>query len=256
MQFNLKQALTYIFPDKKLLQKILVMYVLLVLFFLSFAVFSINSDSSGITNYLEMLVSLVMVIILNIPVCGYYAVNINKRIIRPESKLPELDEYRNIVKAGLFMFGGVFVWNNIISMAFFLIMFLPLFAVFLVAMSTNKYLIILWAVILILLTFFIGALMLGVCAAFCTDLRFQSFFDFEKLKLIFVKNFESLIKLTFITALFFTVCVLISIVMAVTVVGILLVPLVILYYWAVLCDLNTQFLRHIFQIETTERADG
>lgn len=256
MQFNLKQATTYIFPDKKLLQKTFVMYVLFALYFLSFVVFSINSSSSGMKNYMEMLLSLVTVIIFSIPLCGYYAVNTNTRIIRPESKLPELDDYRNIIKSGSLMLGGVFVWNNLISLAFTLILFLPLFAVFLIAMSTNIYLIILWVVILLLFMFLIAAIMMGACAAFYSDLRFQSFFDFEKLKLIFVKNFKSLIKLTFLNILFFIACVLCGIVLTLTIVGVLLVPLVVLYYWAVLCDLNTQFLRHIFQIETAERADG
>ena len=86
--------------------------------------------------------------------------------------------------------------------------------------------------------------------SFMTDLDLESFFDFKKIKKIFIRNFKPFIKYICWGILIKIAYCLLSIVLLITIIGAFLLPILEIYCAAIYSDLQAQFLRHAIKIKS------
>ncbi len=253
MQFNIKQACTYYFKDKKLIQKISVIYGLILLFFVPFVLCALGDAkliSVGVLGFLLLYpLSLVFCILFT----GYFAANTNQRIIMPDSDLPELNDWKKLFITGGKFLLGMLAWNFIIQIAVILII---MFAAILIssALILKSWLIggifgILTGIIIAAAVIIYMLALFAILASFYTDLKMESFFDFKKIKMILFENFKPLLKLigwSMVLNILFGIGILI---LMVTIIGTVAIPLLYAFYFLAFCDLQAQLIRYIFKIE-------
>ncbi len=275
MQFDLKQAFTYFFQDKKLFQKLSWLYVIILLFFMPAILCCVNSSVLQITGMMGMLLIFPLFIVFAIYFGGYFALTVNRRIIKTESDLPEINDWKNCFNVGGKCFVGSLAWGFILQLIMYIVitfsvLFCTLFGAVLIPLlsaANSSFSTALLAILFILfgiifiaiilaVTVLYIAMLIAVFSAFLTDLRVESFFDFGKIKHIVCINFKSLFKFVGWSLVLGLLFCLGSLILIVTIVGIVAIPLLYAFYILIFCDMEAQFIRHIFNIEQKEAING
>ena len=128
MKFNLEQAVSYLFYDNNLLKKLLKIYPLaLFSILLSFCIvlfqFLLNGGFNKLVNHPVILTVTLLIIALSLIFStiysGYFTINTNLRIFKPENQLAELGNWKDFFINGLKIFFGFFAWQIIIQFVLF-----------------------------------------------------------------------------------------------------------------------------------------
>ena len=270
MGLNVEYAVKYMFKDQQWKKKFLVGWVfmlgMVVLNILSnFANFFSDLKYEQLKPYLHLLPILLIVFsilflisfVLGLFSSGYFAKNINLRIFKPESELLEWNNWKDI-----FLVGFKF---NIAYLVYFIIFFLILLIFHIIFFTLTSLLspagiakitvlmglilgVILSLILIIILVFYLAAATL----AFCTDLKFASFFNFSLIKKFITKKFfDYFIYLLLLFAVSTLVSIVNSILM-ITIVGILLMPFTLFYQFLVQNELAAQFVRNTLDLPVNQ----
>jgi len=258
--YDLKQAFTYFLKDEHKILKLFVLYFMTALIgILNFV--STFADKINISaKYL--LLAFLLFVILGFYYSGYLAVNLNSRIIKSENKLPKLLDCAKYLIAGFKYSFGLFLYQFIFSI--FIGLSLILIAVSVGTMSGNLpigiILLIIGIIILTVLVIYVLLCIIGGSIAFCTNLKFSSMFNSKLLNTIIFKNFKSISKVLLIAGLFAIICAILSVILCLTIVGIVLIPAVWLIVFLAIADIYAQYIRKILntdkRIEQGEVANG
>jgi len=234
--YDLKQAATYFLKDdKKAIIKLIVLSVLAVL--------------SALLGRLDLKQFSLYQLILIIPALylyGYLAKNTNCRIVKPENKLPELNDWKNYLIIGF--------KNTVGMLAYILPIIIMILNIAYNYSGVFIFLIIILPVCIVVLPPILCALLMPVQIAFCTNLKFKSMFDFKLIKQIIFKDiklFAKLIAVMIILAMLFFI---IGQILAISIIGIILIPFVPVYLFLIVSDLYGQFInKAIKQNEVVNR---
>ena len=257
MGLNIESAIKYMFKDKDCKKKLLIGS----LFMIGMAVLNVMSKVAELIGdmkeeqlkaYMHLLPQFLIIgsvifigaSILNIFSSGYFAKNINLRIFKPDAELLEWTDWGNMFLVGIKSTIAVCIYIAV----FLLILMIPVFFIVLSAAVFNK-----GAVILCIIVFILLCLILSVFAAiffsaaslaFCTNLKFASYFNFPLITKFVTKNFlEFFIYVLLIFALS-TMANIVNGILALTIVGIVAIPFVLFYQLLVANDLAAQFVRN------------
>ena len=239
MKFDIKRAFKYMTGDKKLVSKVAISYLLLAF---PAIVKTIHNFFKEIAKNLDPSIILVITIVLlfcliislmcQLIYFGYYSENVNLRISKPEEKLPQWYNLIKYIPTGFKSCCGALIYSIFIFMVAILII------------AFNKALL---PLVMIFALFFLFVITNVAYCSFLTDLKFGSFFNFKKIKLILIDNFLTYIKylgwailLGLILGISFFICI-------ITIVGVVLMPLIITYFGYVINDLCAQMLSAIIQ---------
>ncbi|MBR2069293.1 MAG: DUF4013 domain-containing protein [Candidatus Gastranaerophilales bacterium] len=250
MKYNFKQALTYMFEDKKRISKFAIAYLVvcipLVMNILS-SVFKSFVKNANPLGYIEPRVALIFAVLLmlglivsllcNFLYLGYYFSNANLRIMLPDEKLLGWHNKKKLFSVGFKGFIGSCVYM------------LPIALLSVLAVKIKS-------IALFLILFFLAIFVIyAVTLAFITDLKFSSFFNFKKYKLILVDNFVNYLKFILIS-IGITIPYIIAVVLcAITIVGVVFLPFLYFYIQMVFNDIQAQFIRHILNMNK-EGSEG
>ena len=245
MKFDIKQAFTYMFQDKKLSLKLLIGYFIVSFIFLFNFIpsfldktkidkFVSNNIGIGAVAIIILLLLIVFLILAYFAYCGYYFANSNLRMIKPNEAILDWTNFKYFLSVGF--------KNSIASLLYFLLFISCAIILLYIFKSSN--IILYYMIVLFGICYFIGA-----SISFTTDLKIVSFFDLKKIYQVLFVNFLNLTKFVLWNILvtiflFFAVFIL-----GITIVGILLVPLVIFYFLLIYIDLTAQLLRYVFKLE-------
>ncbi len=185
-------------------------------------------------------------IIPYIIIIGYYYNNAHYRMIKPQDKVIEWEDFASFTICGLKVFG--------ISCILF-----PIFLIFAILYflpqgnneaSWQAFGWIIPFVVPLLYLVFLPIPLSIVTMPFLRDLKFKSFFNFEML-LNFVKNKQFLgyfLRIILYIIIFYSICLLL--VFKTNLVGIIFIPALMYIYIAVLSDIQAQYARIVFNIDT------
>ena len=270
MGLNVEYAVKYMFKDLQWKKKFLVGWV----FMLGMVVLNILSNLANLFSdlkpeqlkpYVHLFPTLLIVfcvlflisLVLGVFSSGYFAKNINLRIFKPESDLLEWNNWKDIFLVGL--------KSNIAYLIYFIILFfillIPVILLFILifilsAVGLGKISVVIgtiFGVILALILMIIFAFYLAAASlAFCTDLKFASFFNFSLIKKFITKKFfDYFIYLLLLFAVSTLVNIVNSILM-ITIVGILLMPFTLFYQFLVQNELAAQFVRNTLDLPVNQ----
>ena len=221
--YDIKQATTYFFQDEGKATKLIVLYIL------AFINVILNSGKFN-SPYMALL------IIPMIYFYGYLAKNNNCRILKSQSTLPELNDWRNYLLIGLKNLGGIIIY----TILFFVITGIAAIPAFLAA--NNFAIIAISIVFMIVGIIFCILLIIAIQIAFSVNLKFKSMFDSKLLKQIMFKNYKPFMQLVSVAIVLGICNAIIMVLLALTIVGILLIPLVLVYLFLIMSDLYGQFI--------------
>ncbi len=258
--YDLKQASKYFLQDEHKVLKMFILYILTAIVgVLSIASSFIDKiDKIDIISTKYILIAFVLFIAINCYYSGYLASNVNSRIIKPENKLPRLSGFSKYLIAGFKVGFGLFLYQIIFSLLIGIsILLLAGSAGLLTAIPPIGIILMLTG----LVVFVAGILMclmyiITGSIAFCTNLKFSSMFNGKVINNILYKNFKSLGEVVLIVFILGISCLCISILLGITIVGIVLIPAVWLFIYLMIGDLYAQFVRKIFKIGQGEAANG
>ncbi len=272
MKFNLKQAFTYFYNDCTLKKKILILYFLAVFAILAESFGAIANSINGavlekLLKHPEIFITSVAVFIITIVAScfysGYFAINTNIRIHKPESKLPELNNWKAFFLNGLKIFAGFFVWQIITAFLAFTILFVLVISGIMLSVLLKMWLqnipvpdkeffaaaAVIMAIFAIILGITFGLVQLGAYTSFLTNLDLDSFFDFKKIKKIIFKNFKPFMKYFGFLLLLKILYLILFVILCITIIGIIFLPVLQEYYSIISSDIQAQFIRKLFKIE-------
>lgn len=266
MGLNVEYAVKYMFKDQQWKKKFLIGCFFMIGMVISEILSNLANFFSDIKyeqlkpylHYLPIFLivfsALVLIsLLLGVFSSGYFAKNINLRIFKPESDLLEWNNWKDI-----FLVGFKF---NIAYLVYFIIFFLILLIFHIIFFTLTSLLspagiakitvlmglilgVILSLILIIILVFYLAAATL----AFCTDLKFASFFNFSLIKKFITKKFfDYFIYLLLLFAVSTLVSIVNSILM-ITIVGILLMPFTLFYQFLVQNELAAQFIRNTLDL--------
>ncbi len=168
---------------------------------------------------------------------GYFLTNTRNRVFKPNSNLPNWND-----KGQLGIGFKAMVANLIIGIPvniLFCVFVSPLLAPGNSSMAFGF----LMAVILFLVPMIYFAI---AVLAFVTDFKIKSFFNFKAINYI-LKN-ELFVSYISKMAIYFILYFLAQIIAGITVIGIIAVPAIIFIFFAIISDIQAQFIRHAFKI--------
>lgn len=228
MKFDIKQAFTYYLKDNNLVKKIVILYCILVLSYIFPLDFSSLMGENPQKSFASSF-ALVAGIILYLFLIGYYYSNINKRIYKQDGILVEFSNWKNIFLVG---------FKNILAFIILSVAIVLLIRECSVSIDDTTSLV-----------FYILFLSTPFDISFTTDLRLVSYFDFKKIKHIFINNFSSFIKFVGWRAILGIAFFVLFEFCDITIINILFKPFSMICYFLMMCDLRAQFIRHAFKIQ-------
>ena len=270
MGLNVEYAVKYMFKDQQWKKKFLIGCFFMIGMVISEILSNLANFFSDIKyeqlkpylHYLPIFLivfsALVLIsLLLGVFSSGYFAKNINLRIFKPESDLLEWNNWKDIFLVGVKVSIAIFLY----SITFCLIVCLPMFILTVLTtlcMTTNlsKFAVILGVllfILFVLLFIIVAAFYISAATlAFCTDLKFASFFNFSLIhKFITKKFFDYFIYLLLLFAVSTLVNIVNSILML-TIVGILLMPFTLFYKFLVQNELAAQFVRNTLDLPVNQ----
>jgi len=223
--YDLKQAATYFFKDDKKNVKLIVLYILSIM-------------NVALNNMKDVPPYLLLLVIPLLYFYGYNAKNNNLRILKRNDNLPELNDWKNYLLLG---------FKNIAGFVLYFLIFVIIFGIFTLlipfALKINNFFMTTLAIILLIAGIFLFIIMmLAIEIAFSINLKFRSMFNFKLLKQIIFENYKSFLQLISVSIILGIANVAISAVLAITIVGIILIPLLYLYLLLIMSDLYGQFI--------------
>ena len=224
-----KRAFDYFRQDKELVKKIVLLYVIIV-------VAAILQGSVFLS---------IIGLLFNLFVAGYFAYNAHTRALKPDSSLPDMKDIGKYMLVGLKQVAGT-------SIPIFL--FGVLSALIVIPIAAHAKHLTIFSVLILALLFLLFSIyyLIPVQVVFAANLKFSSFFNFNALKQIIVQNpnlFWSFIGrvLLYSFASGFLVPIL-----AITIVGILAIPVVFILFYIVISDMQAQVIESTLKTEQVE----
>ena len=207
--------------------------------------------------------------ILSIIFCGYYAIYANLKIFKPDAKLIEWKNWKEIIITGLKIYAVIFLASIIlfipaltISLIIFGVCYGINYALIQVFAINSHYsnLLFLLGILIILVGFLIAYLLLLyiltiVEMAFYTNLKFESFMNVKLIKTIGIKNFKNTFKSLLILLLLTLATGVIALLLCITIVGILLLPILYFYFGNVRANILAQIIRNTVKLEEIEQEE-
>lgn len=253
MTLNIENSLKYPIKDPKWKKKVLIGGALMTLqvicnflnhFSSSFKEMAKSSPEKAL--YFIPLIAIVvfLVILFAMFTGGYYIKNINQRISKPDSILPDWSEWGN-----LFFIGFKATSATMIYIITVVIIAIILFVVMVKLIGDSTIGVIIGLIFLIPFLFFITILFSIANLAFATNLRFSSFFNFKLIKNLIKNNpgeFFLYLILAFAVSMLYSI---VSTALALTIVGIVLLPFLYFYQFLIIGDLASQFVRNSIKIK-------
>ena len=184
---------------------------------------------------------------------GYYFKNINLRLLKPDNGLYEWKGFGDLLIVGLKSFFAILVYSVIILFVFGICVFLGIFISILVfkqSVVVGIISFIIFLLIFLILYLIFCCIYLPACSlAFCTNLKFSSYFNFSLIWKFITKKFGDYV--IYLLILFAIHCMfgLISLLLLLTIIGIVLLPVVTFYSGLVLNELNAQFIRATLELD-------
>ena len=208
----------------------------------------------GDRNLVKKILIFYLLCLLSIPfpfvlivLIGYYFNNAHVRIIKREDKLIEWDDFNSVV-CGLKVFG--------ISCILFPIFFILAILYFLPQVnneaSSQAFGWVMLFIVPILFLVFLPMLLTIVTTPFLRDLKFKSFLNF-KMHLNIIKNKQFcgyFLRIILYNIIYYTICILL--IFKTQMFGIIFIPAVIYSYIVVLSDIQAQFARIVFNIDSKQ----
>lgn len=266
MKLDVEYAVKYMFKDRLWKKKFLISWLFMFGMVLSNFMSNISNSVSNlkaeqIKPYLHLLPSFLvcfivlflLVLLLSCFSSGYFSKNINLRIFKPDSDLLDWDNWKDLfnvgfkasVAIGLYGFVGILI----VSVLAFL---LVVAATFFISAGVNKlaiyfcvFLFVFFAS-LVLIAFL--AYIVAASLAFCTDLKFSSFFNFSLINKFITKNFCSFLVYLLMVFAVSVVIYIVNSLLLITIVGALLMPFTFFYQFLVQNELAAQFVRNTLDL--------
>lgn len=252
MTLNIENSLKYPIKDPKWKKKVLIGGSLMTLQVICNFLNQFSSSFKEIAKsapekalyFIPLIAAVVaLVILFAMFTGGYYTKNINQRISKPDSMLPDWSEWGNLFFIGFKATSATMIYIiTVVTMA--IILFVA--TVKLIGDSTIG--VIVGLLLLMPLVFFVTILFSIANLAFATNLRFSSFFNFKLMKNLIKNNageFFLYLILAFAVSMLYSI---VSIVLALTIVGIVLLPFLYFYQFLIISDLASQFIRNSLKI--------
>ncbi len=250
MNLDFEKALTYISKDTQWVNKLLAGSGILLATFAIFAlpVFVFVFTDSGAASIFSFVLCFVFSFVLSFALAGYIAETANKRINYQNSILPDWNDFGRFLVTGIKYFAGYFIYILplvIASMVYFVLLGIVMNGYHLNPAANH-------AAGFILMTF-LGALLLLffiMVMIFCPLMMCNFFKDLKILSFVNFKEAYSLLKDNIgnyfvLILLFIALSVLVQFVfsfLAITVVGLILIPVVYFYTYLVMAEITAQFV--------------
>lgn len=211
---NINSAINYIKQDKNLVKKILIFY--------GFALLSI-------------------IPILNIftlcALVGYFVFNAHLRIHYKDKELSDWKNFEDLIVTGFKYIVGALAFC-FVCVLIFMIIAIPCKLVF--GNYSNP--------IIQLFGLFINILVIAAELFFIKDLKLGSFFNLNEIKQIITKDIIYFIKYILIVFLSSIVLVFASLLLGITIIGIVAIPVLMFCCYAFIVDISAQFVRNTYKI--------
>ena len=245
MDYDVKGALTYFFKDKHLILKTVIAYIIV-------GICSIMNVMAKRAPSPEIgLVILVITFLFDIPIRGYIVNVAHQRIIKPKNELPDWSNFFKYLKDG-FIIELMSLIYIVIPATITIKMLMPVLIIRIADTRVNLIVFIL-AIILLLISVL---LMFAAYLSYACDLKFKSIFNFKAFKFLMIKNKKEFSNYISLIILAMICCGTLSLVLTITIVGILLIPILVFYVQLYCADIQAQFLRHIFKIGKKQTTNG
>ncbi len=250
MNLDFEKSLTYITKDTQWVNKLLAGSGILLATFAIFVlpVFVFVFTNSGAASIFSFVLCFVFSFVLSFALAGYIAETANKRINYQNSILPDWNDFGRFLVTGIKYFAGYFIYILplvIASMVYFVLLGIVMSGYHLNPSANHAAGFILMTLLgALLLLFFIMVMIfcpLMMCNFF-KDLKILSFVNFKEAYSLLKDNIGNYFVLIL---LFIALSVLVQFVfsfLAITVVGLILIPVVYFYTYLVMAEITAQFV--------------
>lgn len=248
MNLNVENALTYVTKDPKWKKKCAIGAVLL---FLQAISPFVNQFSAAIKEmppatlakiapYLPLLLIVaLLVVFFTIFVGGYISKNTNQRIMKPDSLLPEWNNWKSLFIIGFKASFAIWVYIIIFGLAL-----IALFALLITLTHSTSVGLIIGMLIMIPCLFIFTFILSVANLSFVTDLRFSSYFNFKLMANLIKNNLVEFIIYLLICFGVSSLYSIMSMLLTVTIIGVIFLPFISFYQFLITSDLAAQFIRN------------
>lgn len=187
--------------------------------------------------------------VLGVFTSGYFAKNINLRIFRPDAELLPWNNFGNMFAVGIKSSFAIFIY----ALFLLVLIAIPFLVAAIIAMSGNKAFaafLMLVSIVYVLIIFFVFVIYLAAgTLAFCTDLKFSSYFNFKLVHTFIKKDFLNYFIYLIILFALNSLIGILNTVLTLTIVGIIVLPFTTYYQYLVAGDIAAQFVRETLEID-------
>ena len=226
---NIKSAIDYIKNDKGIVKKILIYFGIILLSIIP---------------------------ILNIftlcAISGYFVYNSHLRIYDKNKQLSDWKNFEDFIVIGLKYLLAIFAYFFIFFAVF---LFFGLITGITVAILKTVNILnlgnisnIVFNMLNLCIDLCITILLTAANLQYTKDLKLSSFFNFKEMKNFITQNPVYFLKYLLILFLLNIVFCVVSTIIAITIVGLLLLPALLFCYFAIISDINAQFIRNTYKI--------
>lgn len=257
MGINLEKSIKYIFEDKNWKKKILITSI----FFIPNTIFVVLNMYSEFFKELKgeelaslgifFAIMLIIYIIATIFISGYTAINTNTRILRPNSGVAEWKNFGEIFFVGFKMNLAMVIYAMIMLIAGIINFF-----VFFGISNGSKWAILPSFLMLIPIFIVIGTIISLANLSFLTDLKFSSFFNFNRIRNLLKGNVKQFLLYVVFIAGIAGITSLASNLLVLTIIGIVLLPTIFSVTALTASDVSAQFIRTALKIEGRENIES
>lgn len=241
MSLSVNKAMTFFKQDIDWKKKFAIGYSLVGLMILVNAIIAFASQNQSQINFPLILGGMVLCFVISLIFVGYSASLINLRLFKPEMGILEWSNFPKLFIVGLKALIGFIGLEIALLIPLCIVMFiislltaiLPIF----VLIGIPLY---------IAAVIFVAMILVNAFAIFSIDLNLKSMFNFKYNIQLIKKCSKEYFTFIFYIILFSICSAIVGGILAITIVGILALPLLVFYINIVSCDLIAQILRDTF----------
>lgn len=268
MNFDIEKSLTYLFKEpnwkKKALIGSLFMLGLTILNILSTATNYVSKlKKEQLMQYTDIIIPVLIITLIIAVIClvattlaeGYFMKSFNQKIFKPNEEIPMWTNWKALFITGIKSAFAGFIYMALFSLSTIIAALL----VYHSSIKTNGATLLSalgflgWEIITLII---ISTVLMGGRIAFATNLKFSSYFDYEKIGKIIFGDFLKFIIYGLLVVAIGTAITITCNILQITIIGIVATPFLYFYQNMVQIDIGAQFARMTYKIENNENTDN